>query len=1401
MLKNFVKKTISLTVVLLLVLSFNFVSTSNAGSVQNNTDGVWYDDFSDDTSISQVKDCELDDGVYRLEQGSEKIVYDMAKTPDSVSGWYKDSAFYAREEGGLMDQISQFVPPNLSPGMPFSDYDDEDIELRDGERVVTESYVFQYFDYTFYPTHHFQFSIEEDIDNVEKIEFSWWFGKYENDANLEDLKMFLWSYNELLPHWQLVDETGYDSSNITNSASPDLSFSDLDKNFVSDEGIVDILIVGSPDKHGTSGNETFNAFIYSDYVKAEVETKEGYLLDGYIISDEINAGSLERWESVVWESSRPGGLSFVEVSVLDEDGDLISNDYQSVNSPMDISDLDPSQYGKIKLRAFFNTSQFDITASLFSWGVTWQTSADRYRDLFSSDLRVDKVEGAEKVANSFYVDENYGDWSIFGKNPDNSRYYIGEGLKDKPSGYQWYSQKDLVGGGFRSPVISNNKLYIGSDSGRIFCYDITYDDKNKTQYPIDYSSANFSVDSSLAVSDGKVILGTSRLSSPNKIYALNADDLSEVIWEYSEISSGSICYSSSPTVANNKVFVTSWNGNLWDIPVASMMYKLLGGNNKLVALDLKSGEPVWESIDLPAGSFSTPAVGDGMVFVGCDNIYGDNLFAFNEDTGEEIWNTSVGTIGKSNPLYSDGKLFIVCRDRNISTLGDSKVMALDADTGQLLWSKTISGSSLRGLSFVRSNQLYELLLSLSPVSSPALYENNLLVVMSPDGNLYGFNTADGSRKWVFDTESGVLESGFTASPLIAGNKIYIVSFYGNLYSINAGTGKKIWNTELKQPGKIYPSPGTYVIGSPVFANGMLFINSNENFETNTGRLYCMGKYTENNAGLILSKPIYVPYGNWWDVFSANFDSTYNNTLSFSVFDEDYNLITNGLNGSDNDVSSIITSNVIRLGADLFIGNSSETLPYLNSWTISWKDENTYPVIYNDSFSPIISGFVSDPRFSVKVTDEESGIDKERAKYKIRYNTQAGGSYSWSDWKTCSCSDRQADDNYTVTADTSSDFDLTNIYKISKMSFYVEDLAGHSVNETIEGLNIKFDISKPSSQIDNIQDLTSTKYFNDVLTVEASGEDDKSSIKSLTLQYKYSDDQQDWGNWFDYDTANSNTVTWSYQPINDGYYKLRTIAEDEAGNTENTQKQGTDTIVYDTQAPELNTNLNAGGYQIEELDSLSIVFTDNIMLKTLSYRLNIETSWDTIVTNINSDTYTLQASFWDELDVENIDIIFFKITDKAGNVYITDSMESVKIQHAEEEIINPTLDLSDFEGLQTDSTFTIGADIPDDVDVLSAGLYFRYSTDKDDWSEWQQFDTNKTIAPYEWKFTSPEGDGYYEFYTTFMDSQGNIHTSSKEMVKVGVFPVIPVVILIVLIIALAIITIYLLIRMRKSKLEV
>jgi hypothetical protein len=61
-------------------------------------------------------------------------------------------------------------------------------------------------------------------------------------------------------------------------------------------------------------------------------------------------------------------------------------------------------------------------------------------------------------------------------------------------------------------------------------------------------------------------------------------------------------------------------------------------------------------------------------------------------------------------------------------------------------------------------------------------------------------------------------------------------------------------------------------------------------------------------------------------------------------------------------------------------------------------------------------------------------------------------------------------------------------------------------------------------------------------------------------------------------------------------------------------------------------------------------------------------------------------------------------------------------------------------------------------IKEVALYYNFSLDNISWGSWTLFGTNDTIGPYNWSFTAPLGDGYYQFYSIAIDNENNIETT-------------------------------------------
>lgn len=1449
-------RLVTIMAVLLLVLSFNLSINVSATFIDGTTgDGVWYDDFKDcDDMADAISQGRIESSsksvlhnstdAITLGLGKTNNTYDYAdvKTKDNIEAWEHDLTLLHPDDDDLIGILSSFLNPSLLIGNEFTSTMYTGIaEAGDDKVAETESWWGSVMGKIYSPIHQFKFTIDEDESLVEKMEICWNYGDYQDDAYLDYISMYVWTYGALIQRWQLADTIDYDETKI---GAKDFDLRFYDDAYISEDGEVDFLIIGKPlDRVG----ENKHAYLRTDFVNLTVQIGRGFYANGHVISTEIHpqsVGSFYGWESLMWEGTRPSSKSSVKIQVLDEDDNVIpeldGNKDGFTYSPIDLSSISASTYPKIKIKANFTSTGLDYTSSLYSWGVTWQTKEGFYDD-FTYDFRIYETNGAENDGGNLIISEFYGDWPIFGKNPANTRSYYGLEASQGKNDTYWRSEDGrLVGGDFRSPVVSNGKVYIASEDNKIYAFNVTTEDVGKALAPADMiSNAKYVIDSSLAVSGEYLIFGTSKLSSTeNKVYALNSSNLSEVKWTYYVDNDDYICYSSAPTIANGRVFITSWSGTLFNNPLMAQIYmkikSLLGvsiwKNNKLTVLDINSGEPIWEPVELPAWSFSTPAVDNGIIFVGCENFDGGSIYAFDENTGEEIWNQSIGLIGKSSPVVgdtADGKVvYVVAREQELFALkGNDKIFAFEAETGKMLWNVTI-GENTTAFGNIYKSNIYNglgfnnIMATSSPASTPALHEDTLYV-MALDGTLYALDiTNKGKELWTFDATGGlwsITPSYNSASPVVVDDVVYVASENGHVFALDlTNEGEVIWDYSYEYKKETIPPPN-YIFASPIVANGLVFVSANEldinDFEIK-GKLYCIGDYSTNTKGKIISAPIHVQKGKWWNEFDAEIDSDgENNTITFSILDENGNEINGltGLNGTKNSIKSV-NSNVIMLCAELTVLNTTHpTLhsPILKSWEISWITEREKPVFVDGSFEPGEDGWINNDlsecsieAYDVADDDLLSGLDTESAKFLLEYIPK-DSSTATSTWFDAVCDGDQGITRTRIRAKISDlDIDPT---KLINITFKIKDLAGNE--ETSNTITFKIDNTKPSSFISN----TFEEKYNEevVISVEAYDEGDEgqetSGVSIVTLKYRNSTDNEEWSEWKTYQAVSS-PFSFTFLITGDmtsGYYEVTTIATDKANNNETDpfdSSKVSDPFLLDMIVPEMASL--SGEHTSMEAPSFDLEISDDFELDSVYYRPHSEAEWTEIDSNIGgktySDTWSVPEDYWVDIDPNEGHYIFFNVTDICGNELITDEDNSPYIIK-DENITDFYVDLSDFAEMQWDDKFTITATVPDDIEVESVTLFYRFSADSDDFTdvEWKEYG-EKTSEPYEWEFVASDGNGYYEFYTKTTNTEGSSFSSPVESVKVSLLPTSSATLMIILALLLVIITVFVLIKMKKKK---
>ena len=538
---------------------------------------------------------------------------------------------------------------------------------------------------------------------------------------------------------------------------------------------------------------------------------------------------------------------------------------------------------------------------------------------------------------------------------------------------------------------------------------------------------------------------------------------------------------------------------------------------------------------------------------------------------------------------------------------------------------------------------------------------------------------------------------------------------------------------------------------------------------------------------IISIPIHLPKGYWWDKFYATTNLSQGGNITFSVLDFYKKPLLSNITSGDS-ISSVCTR-IIRLRADFIRENDTQN-PVLKQWNITFKPDTEKPEFRD--FSPISVG-QSTEDFSIQARDLNSGLYTGSACYMLIYNVN--GTMKNTTWLPASCSSENCTDcsrswqtliAYDVPVfysskipqliDTGGETNVT-LYGVQ---FSIDDMAGNQKKSNVYEINI--DVSPPSSEVTEV-----LKEAEGTITVEANATDDTHQVE---LYYQYSADNKTFSPPKLVDVDETMPWEWSFLPQESGYYRFYTIAVDEFKNREKLPTVGDITVFIDNNPPD-KPRFNETIHWIASPTICCVNFTDDFMLYTIDYSLNGEQNlWREIATNLNSRYYNTSFSLtqydWDRIDEGEDAYIYFRVTDNAGNVYET--ADKGDALHIAKDITPPRAEIDKITTWQWNNPFHITCYVVDDEsNITNVTLLYRHSFDNKSWGNWTVYGSTITNGTYTWTFNAPD-EGYYQFRVVATNNAGEQGESEIVATGVTVFPVVHVLVFIAAFIALILTTI-------------
>lgn len=336
-----------------------------------------------------------------------------------------------------------------------------------------------------------------------------------------------------------------------------------------------------------------------------------------------------------------------------------------------------------------------------------------------------------------------------------------------------------------SPAVVDGTVYFVSSAGSLvaldlatgqpkWVYAVEYERRFEAQGLHGYPPAKQTIPdawdvftSSPAVAHGKVFFG----SGDGNVYAVDAKS-GVLQWKFS---TGDVVHA-SPAVADGTVYIGSWDSRLYAIDAAT-------GQQKWV---YQGGEDA--AIHNQVGFQSSPAVVGGTVYVGSRDAH---VYAIDATTGRKKWDypTSKSWVN-GTPAVRDGLVYV-------GTSDSSRFMALDARTGRLRFnfdakSYIFSSAALAGdLAYFgcHNGKLYAVNAQTGQLAWEFQTEGSKrdpMKLLNPDGSLNraSFAPVFGDFQDMYvDFYRFVSVGAIMGSPAVEDGVLYVASMDGNLYAL------------------------------------------------------------------------------------------------------------------------------------------------------------------------------------------------------------------------------------------------------------------------------------------------------------------------------------------------------------------------------------------------------------------------------------------------------------------------------------------------------------------------------------------------------------------------------------------------------------------------------------------
>jgi parallel beta-helix repeat protein len=257
--------------------------------------------------------------------------------------------------------------------------------------------------------------------------------------------------------------------------------------------------------------------------------------------------------------------------------------------------------------------------------------------------------------------------------------------------------------------------------------------------------------------------------------------------------------------------------------------------------------------------------------------------------------------------------------------------------------------------------------------------------------------------------------------------------------------------------------------------------------------------------------------------------------------------------------------------------------------------------------------------------------------------------------------------------------------------------------------VYIDITPPTSSAY----LEEDEPFWGYCVVSTNLDDDYSGINETVMWYRYSSDNQTWGNWIEFTFYQPNKPSWVFSPIisslgDEGYYEFYTIATDGAGNIETKPQIAEAYWLLDNTAPQSHV-LQPTDYWNKPNLEMEVNVTDNTnstQSVEVYYRISLNNAtWGTwmLFKDILAEPWNFTFDFPDGQGYYQ----FYSIANEtSGNREVAPAIADAISGY---DVVSPGIvDLSSASGA-TGDTYTFRANVSDNINLSEVRVVYRFGT--------------------------------------------------------------------------------------------